>query len=246
MAVEALKGIGLAGNEAKVYVTLLSLGSAPVGKITQESGVHRRNVYDALERLMKRGLVGHVTKKRAKYFQAANPSRLLDILSSKRFMLDEQEKKLKALLPNMEKMHDTRKKEDVSIFWGREGVVTILNDIIKTGKENLVLGAFVPKNLLAVIKHYHTRRIRAKVPLRMIFNKSDLERGKKLAEKPYTKVRFMPKAYESPITINIYEDKVGLLIWSEHKPMGILMKNNNVGIGFREFFNMLWSVAETA
>lgn len=245
MAVEALKGIGLASNEAKVYVTLLELGSAPVGKITQESGVHRRNVYDALERLMKRGLVGHVTKGRSKHFQAASPARLLDILSSKRFILDEQEQRLKSLLPNMERMHDTREKEDVSIFWGKEGVITILNDIIATGKENMVLGAFVPKKLLPVIEHYHKRRARAKVPLRMIFNKSDIERGKRLGEKPFTRVRFLPKAYESPVTINIYGDKVGLLVWSESKPMGILMKNGSVCNGFREFFNLLWSVAES-
>ncbi len=244
MAVEALKGIGLASNEAKVYVTLLQLGSAPVGRITEESGVHRRNVYDALERLMKRGLVGHVTKRGSKHFQAASPTRLLDLLTSKRFMLDEQEKQLRKLLPNMEKMHDTREKEDVSIFWGKEGIVTILNDVIGTGKENLVLGAFVPKKLVPVIRHYHTRRGKAKVPLKMIFNRSDVERGKELSRKPFTEVRYLPRAYESPVTINIYGNKVGLLVWSEHKPMGILMKNNNVCNGFREFFNLLWDVAE--
>jgi sugar-specific transcriptional regulator TrmB len=243
MNTKVLEGMGLARNEVKVYTTLLRLGSASVGKITKDSGVHRRNVYDALERLSKKGLAGHITRNRVKFFQAASPHRLMDILMAQRLMLNEQEKRVKNILPELDKIHASRAKEDVSIFWGKVGIVTILEDIIKTGKENLVLGAYVPKKLLPVIESYHRKRQRAKVPLKMIFNKADKARAARLARKPYTEVRLMPRAYMSPITINIYGDKVGLLIWSEERPMGILMKNNNVYVGFREFFNMLWDTA---
>jgi len=50
MRQKVLEELGLAKNEAKVYLNLLRLGSASVGKSTAESGVHRRNVYDSLER----------------------------------------------------------------------------------------------------------------------------------------------------------------------------------------------------
>ena len=243
MNVKVLEDMGLAQNEVKVYTTLLRLGSASVGKITKESGVHRRNVYDALERLSKKGLVGNINRNRVKFFQAASPHRLMDIFMAQRLMLNEQEKRLKRILPELDKIHSSREKEDVSIFWGKVGIVTILEDILKTGKENLVLGAYVPKKLLPVIENYHRKRKRLKIPLKMIFNKADKKRAAKLSKKPHTEVRFLPKAYNSPVTINIYGDKVGLLIWSEEKPMGVLMKNNNVYIGFKEFFNMLWDSA---
>ncbi len=246
MKTKVLEDLGLARNEVKVYLTLLRLGSVSVGKITRESGVHRRNVYDALERLSKKGLVGSITRNRVKYFEAASPHRLMDILMSQRLMLNEQEKRLKSIIPDLDCVHISREKEDVSIFWGKAGIRTILEDIVKTGKENCVLGAYVPPKLLSVIENYHRRRIRAKVQLKMIFNRTDKERGRKLSRRPYTEVRYMPKAYQSPITINIYGDKVGLLVWSEENPLGILMKNNNIYVGFREFFNMLWSVTRAA
>jgi len=42
---QILQKLGLSPNEAKIYETLLSLGSANVSTIAVKSKVHRRNVY---------------------------------------------------------------------------------------------------------------------------------------------------------------------------------------------------------
>jgi sugar-specific transcriptional regulator TrmB len=245
MRQEVLEELGLSKNEAKVYLALLGIGSASVGKITKESGVHRRNVYDALERLMKRGLVGDVTKSKVKYFEVANPNRLLDILNKEKESMKKKENGIKSILPELLMLCDTKKQDEyVNVYKGREGIVTILEDVLKTGRENLVLGARVPKELLPVIERYHKQRLKLKVPLKMLFNKADRKRGMRLSKEPNTEVRFLPNAYDSPITANIYGSKVGLLIWSEKNPMGILIQNHNVYVGFKEFFKLIWNVAE--
>ncbi|MBS3136817.1 hypothetical protein J4232_00145 [Candidatus Woesearchaeota archaeon] len=38
-----IRELGLAGNEARVYLTLLDLGSSLAGEITKKSGVNRTN-----------------------------------------------------------------------------------------------------------------------------------------------------------------------------------------------------------
>ena len=51
-----------------------------VPQIIQKTGLHRAVVYDLLERLIEKGLVGHAIKGRKKFFEATNPQRLKEIL----------------------------------------------------------------------------------------------------------------------------------------------------------------------
>jgi len=53
---EALAKLGLTKNEIKAYLTLLDLGAVSAGKISKISEIHRRPTYDALTRLLDKGL----------------------------------------------------------------------------------------------------------------------------------------------------------------------------------------------
>ena len=50
-----LSKFGLSDKEIEVYLTLLSLGPAPVRKIAIESGVNRGTTYDILKKFTKCG-----------------------------------------------------------------------------------------------------------------------------------------------------------------------------------------------
>ena len=76
---ELLKQFNLTDNEIKVYLSLLELGSALVGDITKKTGIHRRNVYDCIERLVKKGLVGYVSNNNRKFFRATEPSHFFSL-----------------------------------------------------------------------------------------------------------------------------------------------------------------------
>jgi sugar-specific transcriptional regulator TrmB len=65
-----LEELGLSKNETKVYLALLELGLSSLKDITSKSGVHRTNVYDSLKRLVKKGLVSHVTKDNKTAYEA--------------------------------------------------------------------------------------------------------------------------------------------------------------------------------
>ena len=62
MITEVLENLGLSKNEARIYETLLKEGESPVGFLAVKSGVHRRNVYDTLNRLIEKGLAFEIQK----------------------------------------------------------------------------------------------------------------------------------------------------------------------------------------
>jgi len=66
-AAKELAGFGLTGNQAKVYVALVKLRVAPVSRIAQVSKVRREEVYRAMPKLERLGLVEKILGKPIKY-----------------------------------------------------------------------------------------------------------------------------------------------------------------------------------
>ncbi len=56
-ALKTLEVLGLSNSQAKIYLTLIRLGSATVGRVANSSGVRREDVYRALPSLEKLGLI---------------------------------------------------------------------------------------------------------------------------------------------------------------------------------------------
>src|SRR3989338_6207256 len=141
MKQEILEKLGLSPNEVKVYLVLLRLGSASATEIAKGSGVHRVNVYDALERLMEKGLVSAVVKINKKYYEAADPDRIVDMLKEKERGIEE----VRQILPELKMDYKmASKRQDVHNFKGREGLKTFFEDILKTlkkGEEILSFGS---------------------------------------------------------------------------------------------------------
>ena len=87
-----LERAGLSKGEIEVYLTLLKLGSSLVSKVAQETGLHRTNIYDTLEKLKEKGLVSYVIRENRKHFSASNPEKLLDYIK-------EREKEVVSVIP---------------------------------------------------------------------------------------------------------------------------------------------------
>src|SRR3989338_10355313 len=109
MDLAKLEELGLTHNEARTYTALLEIGETTTGAIVKKTGLHRVLIYDALERLIKKGLASFVIKENRKYFQATDPNRLLDFLK-------EKEEIAKSLLPELSlKREQAKTKQQVSI-----------------------------------------------------------------------------------------------------------------------------------
>lgn len=57
---DTLRDFGLSANQAKVYLTALTLGTATIGQVSKDSNVRREDVYRILPRLENMGLIDRI------------------------------------------------------------------------------------------------------------------------------------------------------------------------------------------
>ena len=62
MDTEKLEKLGLSPNESKIYFALLDIGSSTADKISQKAGIHRRTIYDNIEKLLNKGLINYTIR----------------------------------------------------------------------------------------------------------------------------------------------------------------------------------------
>src|SRR3989338_7678676 len=225
--------LGLTPNEAKVYTALLDLGTAQAGQITEKSGVHRRNVYDSLSRLMEKGLISFVTVNNKKMFSPVNPKRFLELLDEKKFELDSYKKDFEKMLPELELRATMEQRHDVRFFKGVEGLKTVFEDIIRTGKNYIGYGPGhqIEKILKHYLKHFIEKRINSKISIRLIYD--EVSRGI-VKKSPLSQIRYLPQQYTPHAALRIYGDKVALLLLSEEEPLAIVIKNKAISEGYRK------------
>lgn len=84
-----LKECGLTDKEARVYLSLLSLGPTSVLKVADESGVRRTSVYSILQSLHAKGLVNAEVRGFKRHFAATAPASVKALLGSKLTLLEE-------------------------------------------------------------------------------------------------------------------------------------------------------------
>lgn len=233
---EQLQEAGLTGNESTLYLTLLDLGPSNAGLISRKSGLHRRVVYDTLEMLIQKGLVGYILRNNVRLYQASHPKRLVELL-------EEKEQGVGEVMGNLIELYTKTKERDETLFYkGKNGLKTVFEDQLAVGKELLIIGGSSEAYTLFpfYFTWYDRRRKAQKMPVRMI-----VARGTELPRLPLATVRILPEKYGSPLAVNIYGKKVVLLLWDKEQPLAIVIKNERIAEGYRKYFELIWKVART-
>ena len=241
---DILESAGLSKNESKVYLTLLRLGSSPAGIIAEKSRVYRTNTYEALNRLIEKGLVSYIYKGHQKLFNAEDPGKILDFLK-------EKEESFKKALPELKLNHNLAKNKDkVSIYEGENGIKAIMDDILKqkveTNSFSEVLTFGVPKDMVLrvkpFIKQYHKKRIELKLHQKHLYDENAQRRLAYLNKLPYTEAAYLPNTINSPATTVIYGERVGFFIWS-NPILCILIESKRMAEMYKKYFDILYSLS---
>ncbi len=236
----ALVTVGFSKNEAKVYLTLLRLGSSTAGTIASKCDVHRTNVYDALDRLIEKGLVTYIYKGNKKFFESVDPVRIKEFLRERLTNFEE-------FLPQLQLDHRLSKTKDrVRIYEGLAGIRAISDDILREGKNAVTFGVpkDVPERMKTILPQFHKRRIAQKIRMRHLYDANAQERIQYLNTLPYTEALYLTQDIdESPATTTVYGNKVAFFIWSTPH-LSILIESERMADRYRNFFEMLWGFAK--
>jgi len=230
-----LQDLGLTESEASVYLALLELGPSLAGSISRKTGIHRRNIYDITERLIKKGLIGYIVKNNRRLFEAANPERLKEII-------DEKQQSLEEFMPDLTLLYKkTKEKQETNFYKGIEGLKTVFQDQLEIegkDREILILGASQSafEILPFYFKWYDKDRVKNKIKVRIIASE---KLNKKI---PLSEIRYLPQKYANPLAINIYKNKVAIILWKK-EPISIVIKEKEIADSYKKYFELMWRVA---
>jgi len=233
----SLEDFGLTETESKVYIALLKRGTSRAGRLAKETNVHRRTVYDILERLLEKGVISYITINNVRFFEAISPDKLM-------ILLKEREDRLKRFLPELQAIHDSHKnKRETLFFRGKEGLKSIFDDQIKVGKDIYFMGKGVEVNdILKFYFHkFDKQRVEKNINIKMVFD-SKAKNVESIKKIPNAEIKYINEWNSSPLSAYIYGDNVSLVLWGQD-PIAILIRQAEFAEGFKNYFNVLWTSA---
>ena len=133
MDIEVLEKIGLTKGESKTYLSLLKTGQSSIGPIVKKSGVSTSKSYEILSRLEKKGLASHVFKNKTKYFKAANPERVLELVTDEYKEIEKKKKQVEKIIPQLlAYQSEVQSDHDAEIYYGLSGLETLFYEQTRT------------------------------------------------------------------------------------------------------------------
>src|SRR3990167_10939359 len=199
---EIYEALSLSPNEAKIYETLVEKGELGASEIAVAAGIHRRNAYDAIQRLIDKGLCFQIISQKGNRYNAVDPDKLMELFV-------ERQQKLASILPELKKKFIKRTApEEAYIYRGLEGQKNIWRDVLYSGADSYVVGAkggwFEPRLESSRIEFFKEAN-RKKIKFFQLFDHEMKIRYPKFAKEFPAKLqyRFLPKEYSTTSLIHI-------------------------------------------
>lgn len=242
---EIFEQIGLSPNEAKIYECLVSNSEMSVSAISVAGNIHRRNVYDALNRLIEKGLVFQIFQKSENLYRAVHPQKLLEVVK-------EKEARIQEILPILSAQYESKPpKEAAFIYKGLEGYKNYMRDIVRVAEPTYYLGAkalwFTPN----VEKHFLTDMRetfeKKKIPYFTLFDHQVLEKMPQAIQEVGGEYKVLPKKYSTPGVCDIFGDyvvtfsSVDVGNFGEHGSIFVMI-NHDLAETYRTWFKLIWDL----
>jgi len=234
-----LESMGLSKNEAKVYLTLIEQGPSSAVRIANKSKVHRTNVYETAERLVKKGYVKFAIIENTRVYEASPPERILSDFKQK-------EKEYHDILPRLSlKYYEASYKSQAHIHRSQASKRTMLNSTLKIKQPILKydITLDLPKSLGQWLTKYHQERIRNKIPLTILYKSDAAERKDTIKQMKYTEARILPEQWRSPASVLICGNNVWVGYWKED-PLIIHIEDKDITEGYKHHFYQLWNLSK--
>ena len=239
-----LQILGLTKNEISIYLAILKSGKTTATKIRKLTKITNSRVYAAIDILLSKGLIIYEKNQKGKIYSAIDPKILKEIASKKM-------KKIEETIPILKEIQNTKMEEtETGVFEGYQGfksaMLQVVNECPK-GETIQIIGfsnqSYKDLKLASLLRDINKISIQKKHKFKMILDNEENKFYEQRKREKISEIRFMKKGFESPAAIDIYQDKVYILMWGE-KPYAFYIKNKSIAKGFKVYFEFLWKMAK--
>jgi len=237
--IETVKKLGLDVSEAQIYVSALGLGNTTALLLARATGIKRPTVYTIIESLKQKGLVSTSVLGFKRFFTAADPKSLEQ-------MVEERRNDLKRALPELSALYGLREQGSFIKYYeglaGVKSVYDIILDDLRPGDDYLIISNM--DQFLSMDEEYFQKFIerRAKLNLSVHSIFQETPRGhyyKKVERNTNQEVRFLPAGTQ--MTANQVITPTRTVLTQFTPPiMSIVIENLNITRMFKEQFEIIW------
>ena len=155
-------------------------------------------------------------------------------------------------MPELKKIQafEEHKKPKIEVYEGVEGMKTILNDVLRTEKRELIVYGSSKSSFEVMplfMENWHNRRIKQKLKVRIIYNETE-ETKKRIKEFKQTlkfmEVKFLSVKALTPTATLIYGNKIALTVWLKNEPYATLIESKELKEVYKEYFEAIWKIAK--
>lgn len=206
--------------------------------------VHRRNAYDALERLIDKGLCFQIFSGAENTYGAVNPDNL-------RLLLEEKRNQLEVVLPELNRKFVTRiAHEEAYIYRGIEGQKNIWKQLLASGEDSYFIGAKSawsdPRLADGRVEFFKEANKKSIAFIQLFAHELKEKRPNFIKEFPgKLRYRFLPKEYPTDSAIQIFGDYVvtyhGLFIDAlADDVVFFVIRSRQLADDYRTWFTYMW------
>ena len=240
-----LEKIGLSDKEAKVYLATLELGQSSVQDIAKKSLVNRATAYVILDSLISKGLISTYEKGKKTYYIAETPEVLNSILEVKKKDIEENQRLIKKIMPDLRLIHNRQEdKPVVRFFEGKEGVLTMYSEMFSKDTKvmrnmyslDLVQKRFSPMEREVARKKRIDRGIKTKV----LYN---YKSGKRPSGPDGERIKLSDKEFPILTDLALFDDKVRIASLA-NKLSGVIIQDKDIYQTLVSLFDLAWEAAK--
>jgi sugar-specific transcriptional regulator TrmB len=226
---------GLKERQAKIYLACLEMGSATVLKISQKAGTPRSTTEVVLESLLRQGFVSSFHKKRAKYFSAEDPRKIVGLAKQKLDLLEQT-------LPQfMARYGKSKVRPTVRFYQGKSGMKLILEEILNEAQE--VASITSAQDLYTVLDEYSEfvrRRVEKRIPVRAITIDSPFARERqRLGPQELREVRLVPESFDYHGMVYVWKNKIAMFSL-EHDLVALVIESPTLAKMQLAMIDLIW------
>lgn len=240
---ELFEQIGLSPNEAKIYETMLSTGETSVSEVSLKSNIHRRNVYDTLNRLVQKGLVFPIFQKGENRYRAISPDKLMELIK-------EKERHLQAALPALHKIFDSDPLTEAAyIYKGIEGFKNYMRDLVRVGQDTYFLGAkalwYSPQVDQSFLQAFVREAAKKKLNYYTLYDPRVPTQFPQALKEVGGEYKILPAKYPTPGVVDMFGDYVVTFTSVDIANFGedgtiFVMINKELAESYKTWFKMIW------